>query len=413
MFIGKKDIWYYFFFAMFVLLSIGTLKIGSLRLGQLAILAIFILIIIHDILKKQLDTKLIIFLWVFPIFFIFISLFSDYPKVKEMTMIIKYTVIFPATFYVGSKIVVFIGIKRLITLQEILVIIYGGLAILLLIHPIPFLIPRGDFSTTFRGTFGETGWFANAVMLSLLLALLLRFDFKVVFKSKWFSASFLMFSLFLLLASRNKTIWIGSIFGFMFIIIHFMYTKYILSGFDYNQKSIKKYLKSMKSFNIPLVVLLIIISIVFGYIYNSYLLEEPIITQELMKVKIEEERGLAFTYAIELLKDSNWLGMYGFGFIEYYFSSLFVTILGLGEGSASIFNSYLDIWISMGLVGLLYHILLLKFSYSSKYITTMILPVYIFVMSSFNPLAGNEYYYLFLGILYSIASGKYIEYNEK
>lgn len=408
MFIGKKDIWYFFFFIMFVLLSMGTLKIGSLRLGQLAILVIFILIIIHDILKKQLDVKLIIFLWIFPLFFIFISLFSDYPKIKEMMIIIKYIIIFPATFYVGSKIVTFIGIKRLITLQEILVIIYGGLAILLFIHPIAFLINDRGALTGFQGTFHEAGWFANAVMLPLLLIFLLRFDFKIAFKSKWFAIIFLMFSLFLLLASRNKTIWIGSIFGFMFVSIHFMYTKYILTGFNYNQKSIRKYLKSMKSFNIPLVLLLIIISILFGYIYNSYLLEEPIITQELMRVKIEEERGLAFVYAIQLLKDSSWLGMYGFGFVEYYFESLFVNIIGVGEGSGSIFNSYLDIWISVGLMGLLYHILLLKFSFSTKYITTMILPVYIFVMSSFNPLAGSESYYLFLGILYSIARGKYL-----
>ena len=410
---GKKNIWYFLFLIMFVLLSIGTLKVGSLRLGQLAIMIIFIWIVIGNILNKQLDLKLIIFLWIFPIFFAFISLFSDFQKIKEMTILVKYIIIFPASFYVGSRIITFIGIKGLMTLHQALVMIYGTFAILLSIFPITFLIQRGGIMTSFRGTFAETGWFANAVMLSLLLTLLLRFDFKIRFKSKLFASIFFIFSLSLLLASRNKTIWIGSIFSFLFVSMHFMYTKYILSSLNFNQKRIKKYLKSMKSFNIPLVLLLVFISIIFGYIYNSFLLEDPIITQELIKIKIEEERGLAFSYAIQLLKDSNWLGMYGFGFVEYYFQSLFVTILGLGEGSASIFNSYLDLWVSVGLMGLLYHFLLLKFSFSSKYLTTMILPVYIFVMCNFNPFAGSEYYYLFLGILYSIVREKHIEYTSK
>ena len=407
MFISKKDIWYFLFLIMIVSLSMMTLKIGSARLGQLTILIIFILIIIHDTLKKQLDIKLIIFLWIFPLFFIFISKLSDYPKIKEMTFIIKYMTILPASFYVGSRMVTFIGIKGIISLQEKLVIIYGSLAILLSIYPIAALIHDRGALTGFQGTFWETAGLADAVFIAFMLALTLRYDFSVPIKSKWLAVLFFMFTFFILLSTRNKTIWLGAIFGFSFVIIHFMYTKYILTGFVYNKKNINKYLKKMKSFNIPLTALLILIFIIFAYIYNSYLLEKPMITQEILKVKIEEERGLAFKYAIELLKDSNWLGMYGFGFVEYYFESLYVQVIGLGKGSGSIFNSYLDIWIAVGLAGLLYHFLLLQLSFSSKYLTTMILPFYMFIMANFNPVAAGEYYFLYLGILYSIK-----KYNE-
>ena len=413
MFIGKKDIWYFLFLIIFVLLSMMTLKIGSMRLGQLSILVIFILILIHDTLNKKLNVKLIIFLWIFPLFFIFISKFSDYPKIKEMTMIIKYMTILPASFYVGSRIVSFIGIKGLISLQTRLVIVYGAFAILLSIYPIAFLIHDRGVLTSFQGTFWEAAGLANAVIMAFLLSSLLRFDFKIPFKSKWSTLLFFVFTFFILLSTRNKTIWIGSIFSFMFVIIHFMYTKYILTGFVYNKKSINKYLKKMKSFNIPLAALLILIFIIFAYIYNSYLLEKPIITQEILKIKIEEERGLAFEYAIQLLKDSNWLGMYGFGFIEYYFESLYVHVLGLGAGSALLFNSYLDVWISVGLMGLLYHFLLLKFSFSTRYLVTMILPIYIFMMSSFNPFAAGGFYYLYLGISYSIAREKYLNKHKR
>lgn len=408
MFIGKKDIWYFLFLIMFVLLSMMTLKIGPMRLGQLSIMVVFILIMIHDTLKKQLDLKLIIFLWIFPLFFIFITKLSDYPKIKEMTFIIKYMTIAPASFYVGSRMVTFIGIKRLITLQEKLVIIYGTLAILLSIYPIAYLIHDRGVLTGFQGTFWETAHLGNAVVMAFLLALLLKFDFKIAFKSNWTAALFLAFTFFILLSTRNKTIWIGIIFGFIVVIVHFTYIKYILTGFAYNKKNINRYIQKMKSFNIPLILLLIFIFIVFFYIYNSYLLEDPIITQEILKVKIEEERGLAFQYAIALLKDSNWLGMYGFGFVEYYFESLFVRVIGLGAGNALLFNSYLDVWISVGLIGVLYHFLLLKFSFSSRYLTTMILPVYIFIMSNFNPFAADAYYFLYLGILYSIAREKYL-----
>ncbi len=408
MFIGKKDILYFFFLIMFVLLSMMSLKISSLRLGQLAILIMFVFIFIHDIFNKQIDLKLIIFLWIFPFFFVIISGLSDFQKIKEMTFIIKYMIIFPASFYVGSKIVTFLGIKKLITLQEQLIIIYGTFAILLSIYPIPFLMHDRGFFSGLQGTFWESGWLGNTVMLSFLIAGLLRFDFKVPFKSQWTAILFFAFTFFILIGSRNKTIWIGIIFSFLFISIHFMYIKYIHADFIYNKKSIKQYLRNMKSFNIPLVLLLIFIFIALGYIYNSYLLEDPIITQELIKIKLEEERGLAFKYAIVLLEDSNWLGMYGFGYVEYYFKSLFVRVLGLGEGSSSIFNSYLDIWISIGLLGVLYHFLLLKISFSTKYLTTMIIPVYIFVSSNFNPFFGDEYYYLFLGILYSIVHRKHI-----
>ena len=65
-----------------------------------------------------------------------------------------------------------------------------------------------------------------------------------------------------------------------------------------------------------------------------------------------------------------------------------------------IFNSYLDVWISVGILGVLFHFLLLNFSFSRTHLVTMILPIYWFIAANTNPTIGDEYYYLFLGISY-------------
>ena len=71
-----------------------------------------------------------------------------------------------------------------------------------------------------------------------------------------------------------------------------------------------------------------------------------------------------------------------------------------------LFNSYLDVWISVGIIGLLYHLILLKMSFSTTHLFTLIIPIYWFIFCNTNPSMGVEEYYLFLGIAYGLTLNK-------
>ena len=130
------------------------------------------------------------------------------------------------------------------------------------------------------------------------------------------------------------------------------------------------------------------------------MLSEPIVTMAMLEEKLNDERGKAYLVAITLLQNSDWFGGYGLGFIQQYFSVFTDEIIGLDENSGMIFNSYLDVWISVGILGIIFHFLILNISFSRTHLLTMILPLYWFIAANTNPAIGDEYYYLFLGISY-------------
>ena len=47
---------------------------------------------------------------------------------------------------------------------------------------------------------------------------------------------------------------------------------------------------------------------------ENIILDKPIISIPMIEEKLNDERGKAFLAAITLLKNSDWLGSYGFGF---------------------------------------------------------------------------------------------------
>ena len=150
---------------------------------------------------------------------------------------------------------------------------------------------------------------------------------------------------------------------------------------------------------------ILVIFIVVFFVINL-VLPEPIFSIEMLEEKLNDERGKAFLAAVELLRKSDWLGGYGFGFIQQYFSVYTDEIIGLDSNSGMIFNSYLDVWISAGLIGVFYHFLLLKFSFSRSHLITLVIPIYWFISANTNPTIGDEYYYLFLGISYGFVIKK-------
>jgi hypothetical protein len=381
----------FFLFVLFTMsLAIVSINAGiNIRVGQLAILLMFALVLLQDFKNRDINETLLIFFVFFAILLTFVSKNSSYSKIDEMKFVIKYSLIFPATFYIGQWTARNFKTENFLKILEISLAFYIFMGFFLSVYPIPFLYnDRGEISG-FQGTFLEAGWFALVVSSFTMISILGRLDFN--FKFIRFHYILYFFSLLSLILSKNKTIWIG-----MFLIITFITLfKSIIS----NKQNVKDSVKKLKVINPSYFVFAFIIFITIFVAVNS-VLSEPIVSTAMLEEKLNDERGKAYLVAINLLKNSDWMGGYGFGFIEQYFSVYTDEIIGLGEGSGMLFNSYLDIWISVGIFGLLFHMLLLNFSFSRTHLLTMILPLYCFIAANTNPTIGDEYYYLFLGISY-------------
>jgi len=105
---------------------------------------------------------------------------------------------------------------------------------------------------------------------------------------------------------------------------------------------------------------------------------------------------------MKLLDESSYLGGYGFGYIEYYFSHLQTSIIGLGKGVGMVFNSFLDVWVSAGLIGLFFHLFMYVLSFSKEHFLCIVVPMTLFVYNNFNPFIGYEYHFVFLGLSYGL-----------
>ena len=308
-----------------------------------------------------------------------------------MKFVIKYTLIFPAAFYIGQWSVRNFKIEDFFKIIEISLAFYIFMAFFLTLYPIPFLYnDRGELSG-FQGTFLETGWFALVVGAFTITSIVGRLDFNLNFSKIHYILYF--FSLISLGLSKNKTIWIG----FFLIITFIILFKSIIS----NKENVKASVQKLKAINSFYFVFAFIVFVTLFFAVNS-ILAEPIVSVAMLEEKLNDERGKAYLVAIRLIENSDWFGGYGFGFIQQYFSVYTDEIIGLDENSGMIFNSYLDVWISVGILGVLFHFLLLKFAFSRTHLLTMIIPIYWFIAANTNPTIGDEYYYLFLGISYGL-----------
>ena len=216
--------YYISFFLLFVLfamsLSIVSINAGiNIRIGQLSILLMFAIVLMYDLRNKDINETLLIFFIFFALLLTFVSKNSSYSKIDEIKFVIKYALIFPATFYVAQWSAQNFKIEIFFRVLESALAIYILMAFLLNIYPIAFLYnDRGELSG-FQGTFLETGWFALVVGAFTLTSILGRLDFNLKFSKIHYLLYF--FSLVSLVLSKNKTIWIG-----IFLIIIFIMVEY-------------------------------------------------------------------------------------------------------------------------------------------------------------------------------------------
>ena len=378
-------------FVLFAMsLSIVSINAGiNIRIGQLAILIMFAIVLLLDLKNKDINETLLIFFIFFAILLTFVSKNSSYSKIDEIKFVIKYALIFPATFYIAQWSVRNFTINVFFKILELSLALYILMAFLLSIYPIPFLYnDRGELSG-FQGTFLEAGWFALVVGSFLMTSILGRLDFNLKFSKIHYVLYF--FSLLSLVLSKNKTIWIG-----VFVIITFIT---LFKSIITNKQNVKDSVKKLKNINSFYFIFAFMVFIIVFFGVNS-VLSEPIVSVAMLEEKLNDERGKAYLVAVNLLSNSDWLGGYGFGFIQQYFSVYTDEIIGLNEDSGMLFNSYLDVWISVGIFGVLFHFLLLNFAFSRTHLLTMILPLYWFIAANTNPTIGDEFYYWFLGISY-------------
>jgi hypothetical protein len=412
----SPKVYFVLYIAILVFLSIPALKlVGNVRIGQFFVLATFMLLLFDDISNAQLQYKVLLYFFVGTLIMSLVSFNSIEPKFGEMKFVTKYLLIFSASYYVGVRATQKLTFSKLILVMEIVAFVYCFNALIVGYGHLPQAILGkivsyrmgwgGTLYLDYQGTFFEAGWLAMGVGSVTLVALLTRYELNLWPKNRVPFYLLYGFVLMTLGLSRNKTIWIALIVILLVFVIYKIYISLLHSN-AYKPDHIKydhAVLKLLSKIDVIKVLLGVLFFIILFFIINSSL-SEPIITAEMLKEKLEKERGKVFILVIDLLRDSYFLGGYGFGFVEAYFTLIPQDVLGLGEGSAMIFNSYLDIWLSASILGLIFHFGLLYISTDNRYFVSMVIPFFYFIFANFNPATADESYYLFLGLSFSIAT---------
>jgi hypothetical protein len=284
------------------------------------------------------------------------TVFEGYPRVKSAEQIIKFVLVYPAFFLVGR----WLGSRFR---HHNLPYGYLGLLAFVIIEwltqvlQVPILYQFVEFGQdAIHGTFKERNWFA---LFPFFLGYLLYLKNT---SRLWSPLAFFGIMLLVTYLSGSKTILVAC--GIV-ILFH-------TPG--------KAWLKGA-------------LLIGGGLFYFAWFSSE--LSGDLLNVRLEEERGLAFAEGVNLVS-SNPFG-YGLGFVESYFSSLPIEIRGLGEGVNSVFCAPLDLWIIGGPVGLAFWAVF--FLGLGTGALPLLAPVA--ALSLLNPLHQSEIVYFFCGFLIS------------
>ncbi len=392
--------WFIAYLVLVILMSFYTIKLNigfEVRISQIYLLIIFLLILLYELRYKVFNLRLYSFFLLSGILLSLISLNSAFEKIGEFKFIIKYVVIFPAAFYVGYRAIYLVGIRNIIKISEIAILLATSLAIFLYYYPIKFLIHDRGALTGLQGTFWESAGLSIYVSIFLLISLILRIYYNNITKKIFYLYAI---AFVIIILTKTKIVYIAFLTLIIIAVIYklnFIIKSNFLNNFALN---------FIRKVNIKKIALFTGMFLFILYTYNQY---EPFITEEIIKDKIENERGRALKVSFDLLEKSNWLGAYGFGFVERYFSGIYrgENIIGLGEGINAIFNSFLDIWIAVGLFGVIFQIIILVMAFGKKHFLNIAIPVFLFLVGLTGPVFIDFNYYLFLGLSYGFK--KYME----
>lgn len=288
-------------------------------------------------------------------FAVIVTFMQGYPRIKELDQLSKFAFFYPAFYFVGRWLGHRTAERRLPIGYMFL---FGFLAFQWLTQTLslPVIYEEISFGQgALHGTFKERNWLA--VYFFLLSYLVLLKD-----KSHWRFVPFLALNVAVMLLSGSKTTFVAA--GVVFLL----------------QAKLPLWAK-------------IVPTIVGAMVYMTVLSDE--FSEEKLRVKAEEERGLALQVSIELIEE-NPLG-YGFGFVEAYFSNTYIVVRGLGEGANSVFSVPVDLWLIAGPVGFIFWLVV----FAGVGISSVIVLAPIAALSLLNPLHQSEMIYFFAGVLIS------------
>lgn len=382
--------------AVLASLTLPAVKIPvgfDLRIGQLLMAGVFGLVILRDLQRQEVRWGPLLAIVGGGLVLSGLSTLSTYPKVKELTFLVKYLVVFPTAFYLGARLLALAGPRRTALAVELTLL--GGclLAVGLDLHPVPLLVHERPayLSVGLKGSFWEQGELAFFAGLFTTASLGLRLEHGLRPRSVLPLAGLYGLALGCALASMNKTVWVA-LFGTA-----------LGAGLLYrSDSSTNRVVRRWARY--------LIIAAVAGslaiWAYNAWLpAGDKLVTAHMLEHKWQAERGAALRIALSLIGQAPWLG-HGFGFVEAYFGSYPTDVIGLGSGVAQLFNSYLDLWLSVGVPGLLYAFGLLGAAVSRRSLVALLIVGYLFIFANVNPVAQHEYYFLVLGFALAAARGE-------
>lgn len=336
-----------------LLLPLQAVKLSIAQPAHLWVLIALVVMLFYE--RPRLSGTELIAYAAFVYFTLALTFMQDYTRIKEMDQLVKFVLFYPAFYVVGKWLGWHFGDRSL-------PLAYGFLFIFLIFQyaaqalHIPVIYEEISFGQgALHGTFKERNWLA--VYFLLLSYVLLLKDRS--------NRGFLLFfglNIVVMLLSGSKTTFIAA--GIVFLL----------------QSRLPLWIK----------ILPVIIGAMF---YLSIFSEE--LTGDRLAVKLEEERGLAFTVSLDLLR-ANPFG-YGLGFVEAFFSNTWIQVRGLGEGTNSVFSVPLDLWLIAGPFG--FAMWLVIFAGVGNSATRVLAPIA--ALSLLNPLHQSELVYFFMGFLVS------------
>ncbi|ANB75642.1 hypothetical protein AYM40_25205 [Paraburkholderia phytofirmans OLGA172] len=341
-------------------LSIQFVQIGGAQLGQLWAVTLIPLLLVKRSISVRAHEALAFSLFIGVA--LLLTEFSGYPRIKEIDQIIKFVVVYPVFYLLGR----YFGRRYLSAeLPFGYVSLFGFLLFQILLQQldVPVLYQTVDFAQgALHGSFKERNWLA-ATFFFMSYMLFLQSERRVS-DVAWF----LGVGVAVALLSESKTVLIPC--GIVL-------------------------LTQIKGRNILKVLAISAGAILYYYRFSHEL------SGDLLRVRLEEERGLAFVTSIALVT-KDWLG-YGFGFVESYFATSPITVKGLGEGTNSVFCAPLDLMLIAGIPGVIAW--LVFFCGLGHGWRTMLCLAPLAAWSVVNPMHQSEMAYLFAGYLVSWGRG--------
>lgn len=345
-------LWAAWLWAGLLLMPIQFVQVGGAQLSQLWALAF----VAWLILQRQAEVRPVeLGAW---LFFLACALvgtaLTDYPRIKATEQVIKFGLIYPA-FYLCGRAVGRQTLGRTLPHGYALLALALALEWLVQYLQVPVLHQHVAFMQgALHGTFKERNWLAIYFFLASYLL------FLSSSRSVGQALKFMLMGVAVALLSESKTILVPV--GLV-LLVHMP-----------RHWGIKT-------------VLLTAGTVLFIWRFGHEL------SGQMLRVRLEEERGLALMQSLPLIADNIW--GYGFGFVEAYFAKLWITVKGLGWGTNAIFCSPLDLVLIAGVAGAL--LWLVVFGGVGLGAFWLALPVA--AWSLLNPLHQSEMVYFFLGWL--------------